>query len=217
MSLDIQQMRDELRSSMGMDIADLPDDRADLHLNRSYWQVMDIFHFREKEVTATFGTVEGERLYNLPSPFESLRSLSIKDLITLEHKTIDKMTVHEYENRYDESVEARGIPTRYVREGCAVRLWPTPDDIYTITHKYWRVLADLSDVNPIPEIPQAWHEIIFYGGLWRGWIGEGDYLRAREAKSHQKSLIDSAVPVEAKEEYDTHRAGLQAPGYDYDV
>lgn len=217
MTLDIAQMRSDLQDHTGMDEIDLPDEKADLYLNRSYWEILDKFHFREKEVTVTFPTVDGTRLYNVPSPFEALRQLSVTDPDTNEHIPLKRMTTQDYESRYDEDSDARAIPTHYVREGCAVRLWPTPDDAYELTMKYWTTLEDLSNSNATPPIPQSWHEIIMFGGVWRAFLGIRDFVSANATKAHQVSLINSSVPVEAKEEYDSRDARLEVRVREYDV
>ena len=64
---------------------------------------------------------------------------------------------------------------------------------------------------------QSWHEIVLYGGLWRAFIGMNDYQRANAAKQHQSALVASSVPVEAKEEYDSHRAHLEVIQNEYEV
>lgn len=217
MTLDIVQMRTDLRDHTGTDEVDMPDERADLLLNRSYWKILDDYHFREKEVTVTWDTVPGTRLYNMPSPFEALRKLSIKDPATGEHKVLQRTTIDVYERTYDADADAQGMPQAYVREGCAVRLLPTPDAAYEITQKYWTVLSDLSETNATPPIPQTWHEIIMFGGVWRAFLSFGDYVRGNAAMSTQATLINSSVPVEAKEEYDSPNAGLEVKVREYDV
>lgn len=217
MGLDVQELRDSVRLATGTDEADLPNDKLDLYLNQSWWEIIDRHHFREKEVTVTFETVAGVRLYNMPSPFEALRKLSILDSDYKNHTVLNRITIDSYEAKYDEDEDARGFPVEYVREGCAVRLWPTPDAVYTMTQKYWTTLSDLSDTND-PVIPQSWHEIVLFGALWRAFILHmGDYVRGNEAKRHQASLINNAVPVEAKEEIDSHRAALSVEFNEYDV
>ncbi len=206
--LDIQQLRDGLRKPLGVDIDDLPDVDADLLLNTSYWELIDKFNFREKEVTATFPTEIGVIRYNMPEPFEALRQLSILNPDSRKHTTLERMTKYEYENFYVEGEDQYGYPEKYLREGCFARLWPTPDKVYTMTIKYWTTLADLANGQD-PQIPQAWHEIIKYGAVWRGYIDLGDFARANQMKTHQISLIDSMAPVEAKEEFDTHTGGVE--------
>lgn len=217
MGLDLEQMRNDLRTATGMDEDDLPDPSADVLLNRSYWELIGKFQFREKEQTDTFPTVAGVRNYGLPTTFDALRKLSALEPDSQDHKVIDRATIDWYEQNYNEKEENRGFPERYVRDGaCQIRLWPTPDGIYTITIKYWTTLNDITEGNA-PEIPQAWHEIIYLGGLWRAFIQIGDFIRTRECKNHQISLINSMVPVEAKEEYDSHRAGVAPIIREYDV
>jgi hypothetical protein len=104
-----------------------------------------------------------------------------------------------------------------VREGCNVKLWPTPDDVYTITIKYNTVLEDLSDDNASSNLPHQWDEIILYGAVWRGWIKLGDTEKAKEIKGFWTSLFSGLKPVESKEEVDTHYAALNAMRPDYDV
>jgi hypothetical protein len=217
MGLDLVQLRKGLRKNTGTDESDLPDEDADLYLNRAYWELLDKFPFREKEVTVTFMTEAGKRLYNVPSPFEALRKLSILDPDTQKHDVIDPMTIDEYENEYSPEDSAQDIPTRYVREGCAVRLWPTPDAAYEVTMKYWTVLADLSDINLTSPLPQSFHEVIEYGATWRVFVSHKNYKDAGDAKNLQNMLLLSAVPTEAKEEEDRTRAGVVPLRNDYDV
>lgn len=215
--LDLQTLRDDLRDHTGTDDTDLPDTKADLMLNRSMWEVMDKFHFREKEVTVTFSTVAGTRLYNMPDPFEAMRLLSIKDPDTNEHKKLKRTTIEYYENNYDTDTDAQDFPVYYVREGCAVRLLPTPDDAYELTLKYWTTLADLSDSNTAIVIPPSWHEIILFGAVYRGFLSFGDFVRANGMRQQQIGLINSSVPTEAKEEYDSSDAALSVKVREYDV
>lgn len=218
MGLDLLDLRDSVRTATGTDESDLPDEKLDIYLNMSWWELIDKFKFREKEVTVTFDTIIGIRLYNMPSPFEALRSLSIKTSDTNEHRTLKRITIQVYEDKHDEDEDARGMPVEYVREGCAARLWPTPDAVYTITQKYWTTLADITEDEPNLVIPQSWHEVVLFGALWRTFILHlSDFVRGNKAKKHQVSLVNSAVPVEAKEEEDSPHAGVRVLFNDYDV
>lgn len=216
MGIQIADLRTKLRKATGTDSADLPDIDADLLLNQAYWELLDKFPFREKEVRGTFETIVGTRSYNAPSPFEALRHLAIRDLNSPQHTPLDQMGLDVYEQQYNEEESSRGKPTHYVREGCQIVLFPTPDDIYTITIRYLTVLADLSTTQN-PNIPQSWHEIILLGGIWREFVELGDWQRVMAAKSLQQNLINSSVPEEAKEEVDTRRAALEVLRNEYSV
>lgn len=216
MSIDTSTLISELRLHLGEDDIDLPDNDALLLLNRSYWEIIDKFPFREKEVTATFSTVAAQRLYGVPTPFEALRQVSVLNPDTNDHEVLEVMSILDYENKYSEDTSEQAMPTGYVREGCNIRLYPTPDTVYTLTLKYWSPLTDLS-LTQAPTNPQVWHECILFGAVYRGFFRRSDYARGNQAKAHQKSIIDTIVPVEAKEEVDTPMAGLQAMRPDYDV
>lgn len=212
---DIIRMRDGLRRATGQDTTELPDDLTDLFLNQAYWELIDKFPFREKEVKGPFTTTPHIRSYNVPSPFEALRGLAFVNPDTEQHTPLDQISFDVYEQLYDESTEAETIPTKYVRDGCQVILWPTPNASYTIIMRYWTVLADLGN-NQNPNIPQSWHELIYYGGLARAFMDIGDIVRGNYFNNFQSSKINTQIPVEAKEEVDFHRAGLSVQGQDRD-
>ena len=212
MALDAPTMILELRGYTGEDSSDLPDDSALILLNQSWWEIMDKFQFREKEFTASWTTVAGTINYPVPQPFEALRMISIVDL-NGQHYKLKRMIPSVYENVYSSDSSQQAIPTDYVREGCMIRLWPTPDQTYTIIAKYWTVLADLSTTgHTLPEIPQVWGEIILYGAVWRRYGKLGDIARSAYFKNLQVGLINSTSPVETKEEYDSKESGLEVRG-----
>jgi hypothetical protein len=212
MGLQVTDLINKLRKATGQDEDDLSDDDATLQLNISYWEIIDKFPFREKEVRVTFPTVAGERAYNCPTPFEALRHLAILEEATNveseQHTPLDQMGHDPYEQKYNEAADNEGKPTHYVRDGCMIILYPTPDDVYTITMRYWTTLDDLSD-SQNPNIPQSWHEIIYLGALWREFLDIGDHQRMASTIKVQERLINAAVPVEAKEEVNNPRAGLE--------
>jgi hypothetical protein len=208
----------ELRRSLGeLSSSDLPEaDALDL-LNRSYWEILDKFPFREKEKTATFSTVAGTRSYNVPGSFEALRQLSIHDPDDGAINVLARDSIYSSEEERETSSDAQGRPERYFRDGGLFRLDPVPDKVYTLTIKYWTTLSDL-DNSPTsdPLIPRSWHEIIVFGAIWRGFLQLRDFEASTFYKQQQIALINSSVPVEAKEEIDSRLAGVECPGRDYD-
>lgn len=218
-TLDVAQLRTDLRKHCGVTNdtdTGFDDATCDLLLNRSLWQLDNKFPFREKEVTKTFPTVVGVRLYAPPVLFEALRQLSIEDLTDQSHSTLDRATPFFYENNFVNNSDAQAKPTHYVREGANIRLWPTPDQIYTITYKHWITIADIDDTNPDFPLPKNWYEILLYGAVFRGFLQLRNSLMAMEFKNQQVALINDVVPVEAKEEIDSHRSGVSIMGYEAD-
>lgn len=207
MSLNVAQMTAKLRKISGIDINDLSDADVLLNLNISFWEIMDLFEFREKEQTTTFNTVAGTILYPAPTPFDAIQGLSIEDVSSKQHTILERMDVSEYENDFVNNTDARSKPIKYYREGTNVGLWPTPDAVYTITEKYLTTLADLA-INA-PSCPQSWHEIILFGGIYRSFLDVGDKTSAAYFRKEQANMSNMRVPTKAKEEkMDNKYAGL---------
>jgi len=209
---------DDLRSHLGLDEDDLPDEDALLLLNRSYWELLDKFPFREKEVTAAFSTTQSINLYAVPSPFEALKSLSIENPNDNKLTPLTRINQKEYDRKFVNNTDDEDFPQEYYREKNCIKLWPTPDDAYTITIRYWTVLDDLvGATNETAGLPQNWHEILFYGALWRGYLKIGDIVRSERIKNMHSNLINTTVPVESKEEIDSPTAGLEVILNEYDA
>lgn len=216
MSINVSTLIDELRVHLGgLDSTELSDTDALLLLNRAYWELIDKYKFREKELTASFPLVAGEAFYQVPQPFEAIQLLSIEDVNTFRQTTLDRMTQFEFENIRTADPNDVDKPTKYLRENAGIRLWKTPDQIYTLTIKYWTILDDLvKGVTVLPGPPQAWHEVILHGGIARGFRRLGDYTRADAVMTEYDRLNNVYELVPSKEAADTHRGGLDVMGYD---
>lgn len=211
MGMSVDTLVTELREHLGDDNTDLSDTVALLLLNRSFWEIMDKFGFREKEVNSTLPTVVDQRDYTIPSLTEGIQLISIKDNDDLSHKPLRRITNFVYESNYveDDTSEA-SKPEAYFRFEDKFRLYPTPDDIYTLTIYRLKELADLG-AGGDPPLPQSWDEIILYGAVWRGFARKRNLNTSDRWQNKQHALINSAQPVEGKEEIDSHSSGVNIP------
>jgi hypothetical protein len=201
--------RTALREATGEDEDTLPDATCDVHLNMSLRALLDTYAFREKEVTATFNTGVGQQNYEMPDPYDALRQISIFDSNSNESHRVDPMSVDEWTQKFIDTVDARGFPTRYVRESCLFRLWPVPDQAYRMVIKYWGILADLSNTKQSIDIPAVWWPAILDGGIVNVFkYKQGDVERAAAYTRFQAKVISDIVPTQVKEEEDYHRAGV---------
>lgn len=220
MGLSLAQIRSEVLFECGIDATDLDSSgtaNLDLIINQSYWDVMDKFNFREKQDNTTFATVAGTRDYNLASKiltaasvvFEALRSVYVLNPDSLQHVPLDEWSIPMYEGQYNEDTDSRDIPTNFVRDGGIVRVYPTPDDVYTLTVYYLKTLGDV----PVggPEIPQSWHEIVKDGAIWRVHKRYRDFNSANEVKAIQEAAIYKAITVPAKEDANKKNIGVSVP------
>src|SRR5215203_4015944 len=207
-------MRRRLRLACGdLDENELSAEDVDDYLNTSYAELFDKYQFRETEVTASFLTVAGERDYGLPTDFDAFRHLSVRRAYTNEHDIVKRITARRYEDIYDSDEFAWAPPQEYLREGCKIRIWPTPDAEYTMILKYHARLADLAldedGVETGIDIPETWHELVLVGGIARALLDLGDPIRAQSFFQFQAKQINTSVPVESKEERDSPYAGLE--------
>lgn len=214
MSLSVEQMEASLRKLLGgVDTSDLTSLAAVLLLNESYWEVLDKFPFREKQVSSTFAFVTGQRLYTAPSPFEAVTKIVLRDPNndSFQDYVLKRMSLDWYENQYNANTTSVGTPEWYLRYADGFYVYPTPDLDYDGIIYYNTVLSDLSGNSTVPPLPQVWHEIIKYGAAFRGWNELGDLNRATYYRNLQISLMDSTEPTEAKEEEDSPLSGVSVP------
>ncbi len=218
MAIDLTVLRTELRVHIGLasdDTTGMTDDMADLLLNRAFWELLNKFNFREEECSIEFTVDEDEDFISLPTLFESIRKLAILNSNSNQWTPLERIGIRQFETKANDDDDNKGEPIEYFREGSGIRLLSSsggaPDATYTLRIKYRVTLADLASGNTTLVIPDVWHELVLYGGIWRAFHRKKDYLSAREMRKHQVALISSTVPVEAKEETDSSLAGVSLP------
>jgi hypothetical protein len=217
-TLDIALLRSEIRQHLGVSDADPKwnDDAIDLLANRAFWAVMNKYPFQETKKTALFSTVIGERSYDLPILFEAVRQVSLVEPVTEQHLYLRRMSIFNYEQKYNESVDSRGTPTHYLRDGGCIILYPTPDAVVEIVLKHWILLDQLDDTNTDFALPANWFEIIMYGAVQRGFLRARNTAESVNLKNLQASAISDTQAIDQKEAEDTRFYGLEIIGYDPD-
>jgi hypothetical protein len=223
MGLSMAQLRSETLQHLGIDATDLDasgSTNLDLLINRSWWDLLDRYEFKEKEKTATVATVAGTRDYLIQTIigsdiFEAIKLISILGADDEQHSLVDMISIQEYESRYNEQEEMRQIPTHYLHYGTNIRVYPTPDDIYTITVYYKYILTDLSATTP--SIPQSWHESILYGAVSRGHLRARDYNAAEFMRRQQAIEEAKRSTTVAKEDKENKFAGVEVMRNPYSV
>jgi len=213
--IDVDTLIDELREHLGLSdqATELDDPTALLILNRSWWEFQNKTPLREKEKTVEFDISEVSDFYEVPQPIEAVRTLTIIDPDTLEQTQLIRMSQDFYNNMSSEDVGIRETPTHYLREKSGFKLYPFPDRTYTLKMFRYITLEDLIVGGDI-DVPQFWHDVILYGGVYRGFMRLNDLNRAEFFRNQQADIMNTSVPTEGEEEADSQLAGLRVVGYD---
>lgn len=210
MTLSLQNQRDKLRRATGEDSTDLDNTEADLLLNTSWWEIADVFKFREKQTSRTFVTVAGTVSYAVAADHHATQIVSIKDNDSDKYTQLAPMSESEYENNFTDTTEARAKPTHVIRRGSNIILYPTPDEVYTVKELYDKSLADLAS-DPSVTVPQAWHEMIWIGAAFRRFLELGDLTKAYGYRKIQglPSIAETKEETQVKERGNTQFAAVQ--------
>src|SRR6478752_6187325 len=134
MAISVNQMIEELRAHIGVDATDtFWSDSACLELlNRSRWEILNKFNFKEKEGQYNFDTVQGQAEYTIPEiDFESIQSIGIQDPYTSRYHKLRRIGINVYQNEEDTNTIFQAQPNQYFRrEPDKIILYPTPDKVY---------------------------------------------------------------------------------------
>ena len=215
--LTLQQMRNLLRKGLGgLSESDLSDIDADLLLNMSFWELSSKFPFEEKNLRTTFSTVAGTENYSISAEInapgavvlEAIQGMSVLDSEGKSHP-LQRATEAFLEEEYSTATSYRSRPTHYVRRDDLIRLWPIPDDVYTIRVLMLRTLDTMVYLSiEQTGLPQEWDELTVEGAITRGHFYSQDYNLAQQAQNFQTMKVRTAQSTHAKEEEDSRYAGL---------
>ena len=218
MATALSSLRASLRQRVGNpSTTALPDASADAYVNKGYHHTLDTFLHTVMRQEYTITTVAGTAVYTIPRAYRSL----IRLWNYTEGKRVYKVTdVYAFHLRAGYSDTSRGCPRWYFKTGAEVRLFPTPDAVYSIIAYCKMKLDDLAlDTDEI-EIDD-WDEVILARAAYAYYIDIGDEAKAKwalavwkEATNNKPSqleeeTVDLETPANAWEQYPNRRMGLR--------
>lgn len=214
--LTLQEMRDLVREGLGgLDEQDLSDPKVDQLLNLSFWELTSKFPFEEKNLRAEFSTVAGTEDYSIAAEInvggvtlDALQGMSVVDSEGKSHP-LQRATEHFLEEAWSSSATYQAMPVYYVRRNDWIRLWPIPDDVYTIRVLMLQTIATLAFLSvEATGLPREWDELTVEGAITRGHYYNQDYNLAQQAENFRVMKTRTAASTHAKEEEDSRYAGL---------
>lgn len=215
MGLSLERMRYWVRKGLGnLDEQDISDDDVDELLNMSLWDLESNYRFEARKKRYSFTLADGQYSYNLSGlqRLDAFRSVAYLDGDD-NRKRLKRMTREWLDDEHNQKDSSHfGEPEFYLREENCLILYPTPgstQDGNKIELATWTSVASLLE-GQVEEsgLPRNWDEMVVQGAIHRGHFYNEDYNFARQAVNFQVAQIRSTVPVESKEETNTHEGGL---------
>lgn len=141
--------------------------RINQYLNDAQGKVCRRVDFYIDEATSDFSTVVGTLLYPQPADFARDRSLRRTD-VQVELTQVGLRTI-------DRSPPlASGVPRYYAIDGQNLHVYPTPDNVYPLELRYWKLPAQLVADGDTPTIPADYHALLVFWALKRCYAAEDD-------------------------------------------
>lgn len=206
MSYTLALLREDLRTTLGMDSTELDNTATDRLLNRSWWELQSAVRFSEGEGETTLTLVDGTAEYDMPtSDIMAIQSVVLQEIDADDYNRLIRIDDwNMFAKRDDVDTD---VPTHYSRRNDQLIFWPCPDEAYSVLIKYRKTLQDIQTTGP--EIPQEWHELILWGAASRGFDLRGDVNRAQVFRNKQATSINFLKPQEIKETEDLRYSGFK--------
>jgi hypothetical protein len=110
----------------------------------------------------------------------------------------------EYFKKTDrEDTDKEGQPTKWVRSGTSLYLYPTPDDEYSMEVFYYSIPDEMSDSTDTTELDDCWDEIILKLAVIKYHIAVKDFQYVKILKDDYYNSIRELAGIYDIEKYDT--------------
>lgn len=141
-------------------------------LNQAQRRAVIESEFRTLESSETYSTEVGKAAYVLPTNYGRF----IDFFNTETHEELQPVDPREF----DELPESQGRPYAYTVIGSELNLYATPDGVYPLKLRYWRLPADMAADSDTPEIPVQYHELLVAYAMKKAFMREDDFVAAKE-------------------------------------
>lgn len=140
--------------------------RVNQYINDGLALIARRVQYYAEEATYDFQTAGGTALY--PWPADLARARSLRD--TDRQQELMAVSLRDI----DRSVTTNGWPSYYALDGAGLHLYPTPDNVYNLELRYWKLLPALVNDTDVPAIPADWHWLLWVYATWNCYESEDD-------------------------------------------
>lgn len=164
--------------------------RINRFLNEAYLRVVRRVQYFQDEATSDFSTVAGTATYPQPADFGKDRSLRYNDGTHIgELQSVGLRTI-------DRSTPSSGVPRAYAIDGVSLHLYPTPDNVYALELRYWKIPALLVVDTDSPTIPDDYCDMLIFHAISRCFASEDDLQTAAQwEQSYNTRLSEFSADV----------------------
>lgn len=156
---------------------------------------------RTGQESEAYSTVADTSTLALPTDF-----LRIIDLANTDDD--DLLTVIDLRD-FDDLPTQTGAPRYYVLIGQNITLYPTPDGVYPLQLRYWKLPVDMTSDGVEPSIPEQYHHLLVRYALMRAFQRENDY----EAAAYYREQFENDVQrLRGEVQYEGQDGPRQLPG-----
>lgn len=128
------------------------------------------YYGEEQQLVTT--TVAGTARVNLPTGFTKIRTVRIPD----QGMELGLWDLRDIDRTMSTTT---GTPTAYALEGVTLRLYPVPNDAYTLDVRYWSTLSPLVSDSDSPTLPPRYHSKLCAYAIARCYEREDDPQQAQ--------------------------------------
>lgn len=143
------------------------------------------------ETSTTLTTAAGTQAYAMPADWVRTRTLAVSG-----SGPMDSTRSRQDLDGWFAASDSSGEPQFFVVSGDVLRLYPTPDRAYSVTHVYYRQETQLASGSDTPLIPSWAHGAIVYAAAAVLLRRVGEDARAeqaqRQADAWMRRLVDNS-------------------------
>jgi hypothetical protein len=162
--------------------------RITMYINNALSNICRRVSYYVDEATNDYSTVSGTATYSLPADFAKIRS--VRDT----GRQMEMASVGL--RQIDQSSLSSGAPRYYAIDGSNLHLWPTPDGVYPLETRYWKLPAPLVADSDVPTIPADYHNLLIYAANAECYRAEDDHATAANWQAlYDKGLAEFAADM----------------------
>ncbi len=164
-------------------------------LNDVYNEYRLPFMQTEQDYTLTAGVSDITNGSGLPANFVQAVDLILtsdghqKVLPYNNVRSIDRL----HPDADNETVNPRGVPSEWYTYAETIRVFPEPDNAYTLTLRYYKKPTMLSGGNDVPELPSEFEELLVSGAAARVLQVKDNYDQAGIHLNRYDELLQKLV------------------------